>query len=77
VAVVALPGMLSLELGIPVHAFDFDAYAVTVCGEGAVEEGQAHITISPPAGLDALVTADTVISSLAGRASSSPQLLAC
>jgi transcriptional regulator GlxA family with amidase domain len=61
VAVLALPGVLSLELGIAVHAFDFDAYAVTVCGEGPVEDGQAHTTISPPAGLEALVIADTVI----------------
>ena len=61
IAVVALPGMLALDFGIPVHAFDFDPYQVVVCGEGPVEDGQTHAIVSPPSGLDVLETADTVI----------------
>jgi transcriptional regulator GlxA family with amidase domain len=61
VAVLALPGMLALDFGIPVHAFDFDPYQVIVCGEGPVEDGQTHVIVSPPGGLDVLETADTVI----------------
>ena len=61
VAVLALPGMLALDFGIPVHAFDFDPYQVIVCGEGPVEDGQTHVVVSPPGGLEVLETADTVI----------------
>lgn len=61
VAVLAMPGVLALDFGIPIHAFDFEAYHVVVCGEGPVEDAQAHTTINPPAGLEALNTADTVI----------------
>jgi transcriptional regulator GlxA family with amidase domain len=61
ISVLALPGILPLEFGIAVHAFAFDAYEVTVCGEGSVQDGQSHTTIDPPAGLEALDTADTVI----------------
>jgi transcriptional regulator GlxA family with amidase domain len=61
VAVLALPGMLALDFGIPVHAFDFEPYQVIVCGEGPVEDGQTHVVVSPPGGLDVLETADTVI----------------
>lgn len=56
-----MPGLMTLDFGIPVHAFDFDSYQVTVCGEGAVEDAQAHMIINPPAGLGALDVADTVI----------------
>jgi transcriptional regulator GlxA family with amidase domain len=61
VAVLALPGMLPLDFGIPVHAFDFEPYNVVVCGEGPVEDGQTHAIVTPPGGLDVLETADTVI----------------
>jgi len=61
IAVVAMPGVLTLDLGIPLHAFDFEAYDVTVCGEGPVEDYQTRTTMTPPADLEAIDTADTVI----------------
>ena len=61
IAVVAMPGVLTLDFGIPLHAFDFEAYDVTVCGEGPVEDYQTRTTMTPPAGLEAIDTADTVI----------------
>jgi transcriptional regulator GlxA family with amidase domain len=61
VAVVAMPGVLTLDFGIPLHAFDFDAYAVTVCGEGPVRDSQGHTTMTPPAGLEAIDAADTIV----------------
>ncbi|WP_197746655.1 GlxA family transcriptional regulator [Mycobacterium saskatchewanense] len=77
VAVVAMPGVLSFELGIAIHVFDFDAYAVTVCGEGTVQDGQSRVAISPPAGLEAIAEADTVIvpGSFPAAARPSPALI--
>lgn len=46
VAVVAMPGVLSFELGIAIHVFDFDAYAVTVCGKVRSKTGNR---VSPSA----------------------------
>jgi len=61
IAVVAMPGVLTLDMGIPLHAFDFEPYDVTVCGEGPVEDFQTHTLLTPPAGLEAIDVADTVI----------------
>jgi transcriptional regulator GlxA family with amidase domain len=61
IAVVAMPGVLTLDFGIPLHAFDFEAYSVTVCGEGPVEDFQGHTVMTPPAPLDVIDSADTVI----------------
>jgi transcriptional regulator GlxA family with amidase domain len=65
VAVLALPGVLALDFGIPVHAFgtwDGGPYAVTVCTEipGPVRvEGAPALLIEH--GLEALAAADTVV----------------
>jgi transcriptional regulator GlxA family with amidase domain len=65
VAVLALPGVLALDFGIPVHAFgnwDGGPYAVTVCTEipGPVRaEGAPALLIEH--GLDALANADTIV----------------
>src|SRR6266568_2725962 len=52
VAVLALPGVLALDFGIPVHAFgnwDGGPYAVTVCTEipGPVRVEGAHTIVVP------------------------------
>jgi transcriptional regulator GlxA family with amidase domain len=65
VAVLALPGVLALDFGIPVHAFgtwDGGPYAVTVCTEipGPVQvEGAPSLLIEQ--GLEALAAADTIV----------------
>ena len=63
VAVLVLPGVLPLDLGIPVQAFGGDPrYQLTVCAEtadGPVACG--GFTVTAPAGLGALRQADTVI----------------
>ena len=65
VAVLALPGVLALDYGIPVHAFGNwpgGPYAVTVCTEipGPVPvEGAPALLIEH--GLDALARADTIV----------------
>ncbi|WP_380282657.1 GlxA family transcriptional regulator [Kitasatospora purpeofusca] len=63
VAVLALPGVLPLDLGIPVQAFGTDPhYRVTVCADpaaGPVRSG--GFTVTAPAGLEALRDADTVV----------------
>jgi transcriptional regulator GlxA family with amidase domain len=65
VAVLALPGVLALDFGIPVHAFgnwDGGPYVVTVCTEipGPVRvEGAPALLIEH--GLDALGDADTIV----------------
>src|SRR6266702_8281901 len=65
VAVLALPGVLALDFGIPVHAFgnwDGGPYTVTVCTEipGPVRvEGAPALLIEH--GLDALADADTIV----------------
>jgi transcriptional regulator GlxA family with amidase domain len=65
VAVLALPGVLVLDFGIPVHAFgnwDGGPYAVTVCTEipGPVRvEGAPALLIEH--GLEALAHADTIV----------------
>jgi len=63
VAVLVLPGVLPLDLGIPVQAFGVGPYyELTVCAEnpdGPVACG--GFTVTAPAGLGALRRADTVI----------------
>ncbi|MFJ2782236.1 GlxA family transcriptional regulator [Kitasatospora sp. NPDC087315] len=63
VAVLALPGVLPLDLGIPVQTFGTDPhYRVTVCADpaaGPVRSG--GFTVTAPAGLEALRDADTVV----------------
>ena len=70
VVVLALPGVLALDFGIPVHAFgtwDDGPYAVTVCTEvpGPVRvEGAPALLVEH--GLEALADADTIV--VPGRA---------
>jgi transcriptional regulator GlxA family with amidase domain len=65
VAVLALPGVLALDFGIPVHAFgnwDGGPYAMTACTEipGPVPvEGAPALLIEH--GLEALADADTIV----------------
>jgi transcriptional regulator GlxA family with amidase domain len=63
VAVLALPGVLALDLGIPVQAFGNDPrYQVTVCADpsaGPVRSG--GFTVTADTGLEALEDAGTVI----------------
>jgi transcriptional regulator GlxA family with amidase domain len=63
VAVLALPGVLALDLGIPVQAFGNDPrYQVTVCADtaaGPVRSG--GFTVTAAHGLEALAEADTVV----------------
>jgi transcriptional regulator GlxA family with amidase domain len=63
VAVLALPGVLALDLGIPVQAFGNDPrYQVTVCADptaGPVRSG--GFTVTADAGLEVLAEADTVV----------------
>jgi transcriptional regulator GlxA family with amidase domain len=63
VAVLALPGVLPLDLGIPVQTFGSDPhYRVTVCcaqSDRPIRGG--GFTIMPPAGLEALDAAATVV----------------
>ncbi|WP_182903092.1 GlxA family transcriptional regulator [Microbispora sp. H10830] len=63
VAVLALPGVLPLDLGIPAQAFGTGPhYQVTVCADpsaGPVRSG--GFTVATPAGLEALRDADTVV----------------
>ncbi|GAB7188578.1 helix-turn-helix domain-containing protein [Kitasatospora sp. Ki12] len=63
VAVLALPGVLPLDLGIPAQAFGSDPhYRVTVCTDpsaGPVLSG--GFTVGTSAGLEALRDADTVV----------------
>ncbi|GAA1122381.1 hypothetical protein GCM10009630_20250 [Kribbella jejuensis] len=60
VAVLALPGVLPLDLGIPTQVFG-EQYHVTVCADpagGPVRCG--GFTVNAPAGLEAVSNADTV-----------------
>jgi transcriptional regulator GlxA family with amidase domain len=63
VTVLALPGVLALDLGIPVQVFGTDPrYQVTVCAgpsTGSVRSG--GFTVTADAGLEALEGADTVV----------------
>lgn len=63
VAVLALPGVLPLDLGIPVQTFGTDPhYRVTVCTDpsaGPVRSG--GFIVDAPAGLETLRDADTVV----------------
>ncbi|PSL05437.1 AraC family transcriptional regulator with amidase-like domain [Haloactinopolyspora alba] len=63
VSVLALPGVLALDLGIPVQTFGSDPnYDVTVCADpaaGPIRCGGFEVTAS--AGLEALDEADTVV----------------
>ncbi len=63
IVVLALPGVLLLDLGIPVQTFGPDPhYRVTVCTDpsaGPVLSG--GFTVTAPAGLEALEDADTVV----------------
>jgi transcriptional regulator GlxA family with amidase domain len=63
VAVLALPDVLLIDLGIPVQAFGTDPhYQVTVCTDpsaGPVHSG--GFTLATPAGLEALRDADSIV----------------
>jgi transcriptional regulator GlxA family with amidase domain len=63
IAVLALPGVLPLDLGIPAQAFGPDGhYEVVVCADpsaGPVVSG--GFTVATPHGLEALRDADTVV----------------
>ena len=63
VAVLGLPGLIPLELGIATEVFGRDPhYDVTVCAEGGVARGVGPgITVTTSAGLKVLREADTVI----------------
>src|SRR4029077_1520156 len=63
VAVLALPGVLALELGTATQVFGRDShYDLTVCDEGrAAITPSSGFAISTSAGLEALRRADTVI----------------
>ncbi len=66
VSVLALPGVVPFELGIPCAIFDSvridgtNAYNVTVCGPGGALATR-HFDIAVRVGIDALVLADTII----------------
>jgi len=63
VAVLALPGVLALELGTATQIFGRDShYELTVCAQGrSVSAPGSGFTISTPAGLERLLHADTVL----------------
>ncbi|WP_405008212.1 helix-turn-helix domain-containing protein [Kitasatospora purpeofusca] len=63
IAVLALPGVLLLDLGIPVQTFGPDPhYRVTVCTDPAAGPVLADgVGLATPAGLEALRDADTVV----------------
>jgi len=63
VAVLALPGVISLELGIAAEVFGRDPhYRLTVCAEGrSASLPGSRLTVTTPAGLEGLKRADTVI----------------
>lgn len=63
VAVLAMPGVLALELGTAAQVFRRDPnYQLTVCAEGqATPTPSSGFTISTSAGIEALDLADTVI----------------
>ena len=63
VAVLGLPSLIPLELGIATEVFGRDPhYDVTVCAEGGVARGVGPgITVTTSAGLKVLREADTVI----------------
>jgi transcriptional regulator GlxA family with amidase domain len=63
VAVLGLPGLIPLELGIATEVFGRDPhYDLTVCAEGGVARGVGPgITVTTSAGLKGLREADTVI----------------
>src|SRR6476646_8753059 len=63
VAVLAMPGVLALELGTAAQVFGHDPhYQLTVCAEGqATPTPSSGFTISTSAGIEALHLADTLI----------------
>jgi transcriptional regulator GlxA family with amidase domain len=63
VAVLALPGVLPLDLGIPVQTFGSDPhYRVTVCGDPSGQPIRSGgFTVTPHCGLEALEDARTVV----------------
>jgi transcriptional regulator GlxA family with amidase domain len=63
VAVLALPAVIPLELGIAAEIFGRDPhYRVTVCAEGrSASLPGSGLTVNTPAGLEGLKPADTVI----------------
>src|SRR5690348_9624124 len=63
VAVLALPSVIPLELGIAAEIFGRDPhYRLTVCAEGrSASLPDSGLTIKTPAGLEGLKRADTVI----------------
>ena len=63
VVVLSLPGVLPLELGIAAQIFSMDPnYELTVaCCRQAAPVARSAFSVTGPAGLDAVDTADTVI----------------
>jgi len=63
VAVLALPGVIPLELGIAAEIFGRDPhYRLTVCAEGrSASLPRSGLTVNTPAGLEGLKRADTLI----------------
>jgi transcriptional regulator GlxA family with amidase domain len=63
VAVLALPAVIPLELGIAAEIFGRDPhYRLTVCAEGRSSSlPGSRLTVSTPAGLEGLKRADTVV----------------
>ncbi|MFD8699494.1 GlxA family transcriptional regulator [Kitasatospora purpeofusca] len=63
IAVLALPGVLLLDLGIPVQTFGPDShYDVTVCADPSAGPVLGDgVGLTAPAGLEALRDADTVV----------------
>jgi hypothetical protein len=63
VAVLALPGVIPLELGIAAEIFGRDPhYRLTVCAEGrSVSLPDSGLTVNTPAGLEGLKRAETVV----------------
>jgi len=62
VAVMAIPGVLALDFGIPAQVFAEDPhYDLVVCAETGSPVSSSGFTITAPARLDALDSADSVI----------------
>jgi len=62
VAVLVMPGVLALDFGIPTQVFADDPhYDLVVCAETGSTVSSSGFTITAPARLDALDSADTVI----------------
>jgi transcriptional regulator GlxA family with amidase domain len=61
VAVLVMPGVLALDFGIPTQVLDDPHYDLVVCAETGSTVSSSGFTITAPARLDTLDSADTVI----------------